>query len=397
MNALISRSFPAGKVNAPPSKSMAHRLLICSCLAGGCSTVSNIAYSEDVLATIDCLCSLGARIEKLPDSVKVDATEFMSRSSDMHCRESGSTLRFMIPLAMLKGEEIRLYGSSRLLERPLNVYADIAEDIGADFSLKDGYVSVNGRLSSGSYSIRGDISSQFITGMMFALAYLREESRIEVTGTFESRSYILLTVSSLKEFGFDVEISGNTIFINRSDMIGGRDVSVEADESNAAFLDCYEGIEVLGRNEETVQGDRVYSRHFDSLKSGYCMIDLSDCPDLGPILIAMAALNEGAHFTGTRRLSIKECDRGMAMKEELEKLGASITVNDNDIYVEKRNLHSIEEELSCHNDHRIVMALTYVLTDIGGKIAGIEAVRKSFPDYFDRIKKLGAVVEEYDS
>ena len=386
-----------GRIDAPPSKSLAHRYLIGAALSGQKCTLRGVDYSEDVLASIDCLEALGAKITTEKDFLTVDPCGFMTADDPvLNCRESGSTLRFFIPLALTMGKRVRLCGSERLLERPLTVYEDIAKDKDFEFTKTESSLTVCGKLESGNYKIRGDISSQFITGLIFALVYLGGRSTVEIISPFESRSYIDLTVSALRTFGADVSFKDEfTIEIAKSDMKAytGR---IEGDYSNAAFLEAFNRqgseIEIGNLNPESLQGDRVYSEYFDAIDEGAPTLDISDCPDLGPVLFALAALKNGATFTGTDRLKVKESDRGAVMDEELKKLGGGLVFGDNSITVPRRDLKYSGEVLSGHNDHRIVMALSVVLSVIGGSIEGAEAVKKSYPGFFDDIKALGAEV-----
>ncbi|MBR6789254.1 MAG: 3-phosphoshikimate 1-carboxyvinyltransferase [Oscillospiraceae bacterium] len=388
----------SGEISAPPSKSMAHRYLIGAALSRETCTMSGVDFSEDILASIDCLKALGAAITVDGDRVTVDPAGFMQAESPvLECRESGSTLRFFIPLALCMGRPVTFRGSQRLLERPLDVYEELCREKDFLFRKDAGSVTVCGRLEGGDYELRGDISSQFITGLIFALVYLNEDASIRVIPPFESRSYIDLTISALHSFGADVCFTGeHRIEIQKSRMhaFAGR---IEGDYSNAAFLDAFNAlgsdIRVGNLNPASLQGDRVYRDYFPLLTAGVPTLDISDCPDLGPVLFALAAMKNGAVFTGTDRLKAKESDRGAAMHEELRKLGGGLIFGDNTITVPKQILHRPDDILDGHNDHRIVMALSVILSKTGGSVSGAEAVRKSYPGFFDDIRKLGAAVE----
>ena len=398
MTATFKPSRLSGKIDAPPSKSMAHRYLIGAALSEQKCTLSGVDYSEDILASIDCLKALGVKITTDEDKVFIDPAEFMTVENPiLECRESGSTLRFFIPLALCLGKKVTLKGSDRLFERPLSVYEDLCRENGFVFNKNTNSVTVKGKLESGNYTVRGDISSQFITGLIFALVYLGKSSSIEIIPPFESRSYIDLTVSALKSFGAEVLFSEEyKIEVNPSKMhaFSGR---IEGDYSNAAFLDAFKflgsEVEVTNLNPESLQGDRVYYEYFKKISSSTPTLDISDCPDLGPVLFALAALKNGAVFLGTDRLKAKESDRGAAMHEELKKLGGGLLFGNNSITVPKQTLQYKGEVLEGHNDHRIVMAMAVVLSVTGGAISGAEAVRKSYPGFFEDIKKLGATVE----
>ena len=387
-----------GTIEAPPSKSMAHRYLIGAALSKKICTLSGIDFSEDILASIDCLKSLGVKIAVDKDKVTIDPSGFMQAENPvLECRESGSTLRFFIPLTLCLGKSVTLRGSQRLLERPLGVYEDLCREKGFEFCKTHEFVTVCGKLESGSYELRGDVSSQFITGLIFALVYLGKDSSIHIIPPFESRSYIKLTISALKSFGANVEFTDEyTIEIKNTQMhaYSGR---IEGDYSNAAFLEAFNhigsDIHINNLNPESLQGDRVYREYFAQISAGTPTLDISDCPDMGPILFALASMKNGAVFTGTERLKAKESDRGLAMHEELKKLGGGLIFGNNVITVPKQKLQYSEIPINSHNDHRIVMSMSVILSKIGGLIEGAEAIRKSYPGFFDDIKQLGAEVK----
>lgn len=398
MIATFQKSLLRGKVEAPPSKSMAHRYLIGAALSGERCLLSGVDYSEDILASLDCLKALGAEIVTENDTVSVDPKGFMKKNQiPLECRESGSTLRFFIPLALCLGQTVTLRGSRRLLERPLDVYETLCREKGFSFQKDEGSVTLCGKLKSGDYKIRGDISSQFITGLIFALVHLGGDSSIEILPPFESRSYIDLTLSALRSFGADVSFAGEYRIEIRAARLHAFSGRIEGDYSNAAFLDAFNHIgseiEIGNLNPHSLQGDRVYAEYFRKISEGTPTLDISDCPDLGPVLFSLAALKNGAVFTGTDRLKAKESDRGAAMHEELVKLGGSLIFGNNTITVPKQELRDGGEMLDGHNDHRIVMALSVILSQIGGSICGAEAIRKSYPGFFRDIQKLGAKVE----
>ncbi len=386
-----------GTIDAPPSKSMAHRYLIGAALSGQKSTLMGVDYSEDILASIDCLKALGATITTDKDTVVIDPRGFMQAENPvLQCRESGSTLRFFIPLALCLGKKVTMHGSERLLERPLGVYEELCRENGFTFEKDKNSVTLCGSLKSGNYKIRGDISSQFITGLILALVYLGKDSSIEILPPFESRSYINLTVSALKSFGADVAIKDKYRIEIKTFKMRNFSGRIEGDYSNAAFLDAFNHIgseiHVGNLNPDSLQGDKVYADYFKKICTGTPTLDISDCPDLGPVLFALAALKNGAAFTGTDRLKAKESDRGAAMHEELSKLGGGLIFGDNKIIVPKQELRYQGEILDGHNDHRIVMAMSVILSKSGGSIKGAEAIKKSYPGFFEDIRQLGAEV-----
>ena len=253
-----------GSIDAPPSKSMAHRYLIGAALSKTHCVISGVDYSEDILASIDCLRALGAEIYTDHDTVSIHPEGFMKTEHPvLECRESGSTLRSFIPLALCLGKDVTLRGSRRLLERPLDVYEALCSEHHFLFRKTEKEVTLCGRLASGNYRIRGDISSQFITGLIFALLYLGGESSIQILPPLESRSYIHLTLSALQSFGADVAFSDSySIVIHKSPMhsFSGR---IEGDYSNAAFLDAFNyigsDIRIHNLKTDSLQGDKVYA------------------------------------------------------------------------------------------------------------------------------------------
>lgn len=400
MIATIEKGTAYGRVEAPPSKSVSHRYLICGALSGG-SVIKNVAFSEDIKATLNCLKALGAECDIDGSTVKIGgiSPDKAVKSTELFCNESGSTLRFLIPLCLLFGQKITLKGTERLMSRSLAVYKDMCLSQGIEFSEDKESITVCGKLSAGKYSVRGDVSSQFISGLMFALPLLENDSIIDITGAIESGSYLGMTVKALADFGIRISRTDeHTVFIKGNQTYKPRTLCVEGDYSNAAFLEAFNSVggnvAVTGLKKDTCQGDAVYRKLFGKLVRGCPEIDISDCPDLAPVLMAVAAANNGVRLTGTHRLKIKESDRGKAMAEELSKFGCSVKVYENEIEVKKRGITTPTDILSGHNDHRIVMALSLLCSITGGSISGAEAVNKSFPDYFRRLASLGIKVEE---
>ncbi|MBQ8213041.1 MAG: 3-phosphoshikimate 1-carboxyvinyltransferase [Clostridia bacterium] len=385
----------SGTVKAPPSKSMAHRLLIAAAMSEGTSVVHGLSGSEDVCATLDCLAALGVSYTRNGDTATLCGTDMTKAvpSGDLYCRESGSTLRFMIPIALLSGNEVTLVGAPSLMKRPMGIYEDICREKGLCFAKKDNAITVKGPLPAGEYVLPGDVSSQFITGLLFALPCVGE-SRIRILPPFESRSYVDLTLSALRDFGVAVEWEdAYTLFIPANTRFTARICEVEGDYSNAAFLDALNllgsDVTVTGLRADSLQGDRVYRDYFEALKKGCPTLNISDCPDLGPILFALAAAGQGGVFEGTRRLRIKESDRAAVMAEELAKFGTRVTVEEDRVTVDPNGFHAPTAPLFGHNDHRVVMSMAVLCTKVGGTVTGAEAVGKSYPDFFDDLKALG--------
>lgn len=394
-------------VKAPHSKSAAHRMLICAGLASGVSTVRGVDISEDILATIDCLRALGAEVTVInaggeetenitlaQDAViRVRGTDpAFADSAVLRCRESGSTLRFMAPVAALSGREMVLTGSSKLMSRPLTVYDDLFREKGMTTERTGEAMSICGRLVPGTYTVPGNISSQFISGLLFALPLADGDSRIVIEGRAESRPYIDMTIETLRDFGVWTGWGqdGRVISIPGGQSYKAHDAEVEGDWSGAAFLIAL-GAEVTGLDAGSTQGDKICTEYFRKLDEGQAQLDITDCPDLGPVIAAYAACRNGCVMTGTKRLMYKESDRGNSIKAELAKFGVSVDVEEDSITVGCGAV-TPAECLYGHNDHRIVMALSVICAHTGGVIEGAEAVNKSFPDFFERLTEMGVSV-----
>lgn len=395
----IKAGRACGRVNIAPSKSVGHRLLINAALTEGVSLLSRVPSNEDIAATVDCLRALGAQIslDGQGNCTVQGMTGGRSGERVLSCRESGSTLRFLIPVALLDGVSTRFEGSPRLMERPLEIYRRICAERGIEWRQDASGLRVCGRLCGGEYSLAGNVSSQFVTGLLLALAEKREDSRIVLTTPPESNSYIDITVKTLADFGISVERPDPRELIIRGGQhrVAVRGLEVEGDESGAAFfggLNALGGsVDVEGLSPHTLQGDRVWRRCFDELRVGMPTISVADCPDLAPVLMAVAAALNGVVLTDTARLCLKESDRGEAMRLELEKCGVKVEVGDNSIRVSGRP-HPPHVPIDGHNDHRVVMAMAVLLTVLGGELEGAEAVSKSMPEFFGLLEGLGIEV-----
>ena len=405
MLARIKKSTASGMIAAPPSKSMSHRLLIAAGLARGVSVISGIAMSEDVSATMDALRAFGAEVGISGDTVTVRGADISKAvvQSPINCRESGSTLRFFIPIAMTRNDEISFTGYGRLMSRPMEIYEGIANKQGLLFENDGKAINVRGPLESGIYEVQGNISSQFISGLIFALPLLDGDSEIKMIPPVESRPYIDMTLKAVSEFGIKYKADGDTIAIPGGQRYLPADICVESDYSNAAFLDAFNliggSVEVTGLSENSLQGDRIYKELFSSLAScrdGKFTADISQCPDLGPILMGTLAMCGGGKLTGTRRLRIKESDRAEAMRNELSKFGIDLTVKENEITVHSGKLRRPETVLDTHNDHRIAMTLAVLCSSVGGDIDNCQVVNKSYASFWRDIISLGIEAELTD-
>ena len=401
MKVKILPSKTSGEVSAPPSKSFAHRYLIGSVLSCGKCVIKNIADSDDISATLSCIEQLGGSVTKDGNIVTVIPTnEKQIENAVFDCKESGSTLRFFIPVVLATGaKNCTFLGSERLLARGIKEYEKLFENSDVKIKSDEKSIEVNGTLSAGNYEISGEVSSQYTTGMLFALSRLSGKSTLKITGNAESRAYVDMTIKVLKDFGADItETEKNFFEINGKGRLSPGEFTVEGDWSNAAFLIALSRlvgtISVSGLNENSVQGDKICIEAFETLDGENAEIDLKDCPDLAPILFSYAAYKNGGKFINTRRLRVKESDRANVMAEELKKFGANVKVYENSAEIEKTQLKPPIVPLCGHNDHRIVMALSVLAAVLGAEIDGAEAVNKSYPDFFRVIKKAGVNVYE---
>ena len=401
MDIRIEKSLARGSIKAPPSKSMAHRLLICAALAEGESVIHGVSSCDDVLATIDCLSELGAKFEYEGDTVKVTGANLSVASPEncLFCRESGSTLRFLVPICLLLGKNVMMTGSGTLMQRPLGVYLALAKEKGLTFLQDENSIVLRGPLAAGEYRIPGNVSSQFISGLMFALPLADGDSKINIIPPVVSRPYIDMTLEALREFGIKIEWEDDhTLVIPGNQKYRASETRVEGDYSGAAFFAALaslgDDVSIEGLKENSTQGDKIYESYFGMLEKGIPTIHIGDCPDLGPVLFAVAAAKYGGIFTGTSRLRYKESDRGEAMANELRKFGAAVAIHKDTIVVYPADFHEPSEPLEGHNDHRIVMSLAVLLTKTGGTIRGAEAVSKSFPEFFSLLSSLGVSIKE---
>ena len=405
MNVTIEKSTAYGEISAPPSKSMAHRYIICAALANGESVISNVDFSEDIKATIDCIKTLGADVKVEGSTVIVDGSKsFLSAPGDtltFNCRESGSTMRFFMGIAMTLPVISEFYGSETLRNRPFGIYENILKnDSSLSFERQSDRIVIKGGIRENDFEVAGNISSQFITGLLLALSIKGEGGSIKLIPPVESRSYINMTIQAMNEFGINVGWKDeNTLYVESGCKYICKNIEVEGDYSNAAFLDAFNliggKVKVNGLNEKSLQGDRIYKEYFEKLLCEKATLDIADCPDLGPVLFAMAAASKGGVFTSTARLKIKESDRGSVMCEELAKFGINTHMEENSIEI-GCGLNAPTVAVDGHNDHRIVMSMALLLSATGGTINGAQAVRKSYPGFFEDIEKLGIKITKED-
>ena len=397
----------SGTVTPPPSKSMAHRLIIAAALGAGVSTIRNVALSQDIAATLRCVAALGGQWEQ-PEEGVLRIRGFGGRTPDpsaplphFDCGESGSTLRFFIPIALAAAGGGVFTGHGRLMERPQKPYFDLFDEMGIFHTLQDGVLTVRGRLTPGEYRLPGNVSSQFFTGLLFALPLLEGDSTVVSTTALESSDYITMTMSAMEAAGVPVtELPPESRGFRVSHHpYAPLEATVEADWSQAgfwyaaSFLDNH--LTVQGLNPRSAQGDMVVSQLYWQLaKPGDTEIDLSGCPDLLPPLAVMAAARQGTtRFVNGARLRIKESDRLTAVANLLTALGGAVEELPDGLVVQGGRPLTGGRVDGC-NDHRIVMAAAIAATRCAGAVTilGAQAVRKSYPDFFDVYQSLGGAV-----
>ncbi|MEG0165015.1 3-phosphoshikimate 1-carboxyvinyltransferase [Anaerorhabdus sp.] len=409
-------------IQIPPSKSMAHRAIVCASLAHGKSVITNLDYSVDIQTTINGMRQLGADIKQYDDYVEIEGIKNFEdcKETIIECNESGSTLRFFIPLFSLTNKPITFTGTKRLMERPQGIYREMFQQQGLIFKQENGKIEIEGKLKPQTYHVKGDVSSQFISGLCFVLPLLEQDSIIQIAPPFESRSYVDLTIQMMENFGVHIEFKDdNTLYIAGNQQYIAKDTRVEGDFSQLGFfavLGALQGpLDCIGLNTESLQGDKQIVQilkdmgcHIEQLKDGYrfhqsklngCTIDLNNCPDLGPILSTCASYALGkTTIVNAGRLRIKESDRIAAMESELLKVGVDFTSTMDTITINGPTEWKCNELLHGHNDHRIVMALTIgsTLASNSIEIDDAQSIKKSYPGFFEDICKLGILVEKLD-
>ncbi len=403
MNVTITPAALRGAITPPPSKSQAHRVIIAAALSDGVCRLSNVALSQDIQATLRCMRTLDAdasadgsviRGAMLTDGHEEPAPQIMD------CGESGSTLRFLIPVALaLKGAG-RFTGHGRLMERPQEPYFEIFREKGISYDCRDGVLSVAGRLTPGEYALRGDVSSQFVTGLLYALPLLEGDSFIRLTTPLESRGYVDMTLEALALFGVRAQAREDGYFVPGNQTYRHRDGLVEADYSQAAFWYAANGlggaVDIRGLNPRSVQGDkRIVAYHERLCAPGPVELDVSQCPDLVPALAAQAALRAGetTRIVGAARLRIKESDRLDTVCTELGRLGAEIRQGPD--FLELRGVEALGGGAAdSHNDHRIAMMLAVAACRATGPVTvtGAGCVAKSYPNFWEDYERLGGQI-----
>lgn len=395
----------SGIVSAPPSKSVAHRAILCAALSSGDSKILKLSYSDDIRATLSAVSALGAKITDIEGGIEVSGVCKVKKldNIEIDCNESGSTLRFIIPVALAIGGKISLTGKGRLMERPLDDYFKIFDKDGISYTKKGNSLCLDGKLKGGRYELSGNVSSQYITGLLYGLSMLSVDSEIFITTPLESAAYVEMTIDTMSKFGISIEKSSDLrhFVIKGNQKYESGEYCVEGDFSQAAFYFVANAIgnniEINGLSDCSAQGDKEIVSIVEEMRTAKSehTIDVSQVPDLVPILAVLATQTEGiTHIVGAKRLRIKESDRLSAISEELRKLGAKIEEKEDSLTIfGKTQLHG--GELTAHNDHRIAMSVAIASTVATENItlSGYESVRKSYPDFWEKFQSLGGEIK----
>ena len=413
---IIKADKLVGELSPPPSKSVLHRYIIASSLAKGISKIENISFSEDIIATIEAMKKLGAKIEQKDNYLLIDGSDTfknLNENIEIDCNESGSTLRFLFPLSIVKKNKVLFKGRGKLFKRPMTPYFKNFEK----FKIKHSYINENailleGQLKAGIYEIDGNISSQFITGLLFSLPLLDRESKIIINGKLESSNYIDISLDCLNKFGVKIINNSYQEFIiegNQSYRAGN--YRTEADYSQAAFFLVANAIgskiKINDLSEDSLQGDKKiidYISEIDNWNSKDTLVlDGSETPDIIPILSLKAAVSgKKIEIVNVERLRIKESDRLKATVEELSKLNFDLIEKKDSILINSRealkaNKNEKIVSLSAHSDHRIAMMIAIAATCYDGEILldNLDCVKKSYPNFWEVFLSLGGKIYEY--
>ena len=414
MNVTITPTRLHGAVTPPPSKSQAHRLILAAALGQGESRISNVAFSQDILATLSCMEQLGAQWKKL-DAHTISVTGLQGRRPlccadglpHFDCGESGSTLRFLIPIALAVAGGGVFTGHGRLMERPQKPYFDLFDEKGISHTLENGVLTVRGTLHAGEYALAGNVSSQFFTGLLYALPLLEGDSRIVSTTALESWGYIAMTLDALRLCG--VAVTAPRAEEGSFAVPGGQrfcpiDGAVEADWSQAGFWYAAAAlgsdVEIQGMNARSEQGDRVVADAYEQLRrAGDVTLDVAQCPDLVPPLAAMAAVRQGrTEIVNALRLRMKESDRLASVTAVLRAMGAEVEELPEGLIFHGADHLAGGVTVDAHNDHRIAMmaAMAAVRCTAPVTITGAECVRKSYPDFWEVYERHGGRITRED-
>ena len=397
MDITIFPTHLQGTVTAIPSKSQAHRLLICAAFADQETSLVCRDTNQDIEATVSCLNALGAQIQRTETGYHILPIKNLPATAILNCCESGSTLRFMLPIVGALGVDATFLMEARLPNRPLSPLWEEMERKGCQLSRPThSTLRCQGKLKGGTYQIGGGVSSQFITGLLFATALMAEDSSIEITSRLESKPYVMMTQQALKLFGIDstnYQIKGGQVFHTPGTL------AVEGDWSNGAFFLAAQTlgsqITVENLDPKSAQGDRVAAHLLSELRERYCTISAVDIPDLVPILAVVAGQSHGACFTDIKRLRLKETDRVATVCAMLNALGASACSTTDTLTIIPAAYGSCT--ICAQNDHRIAMSAAIAATVANGPVTVLNAdsVNKSYPRFWEEYRRLGGNYEQY--
>lgn len=406
MTLTITPGRLSGAITPPASKSQTHRVIIAAALSGGNSRISNVSGSLDITATLNCMAAMGAAWQEPdPRTVAVSGigADRKPAAGIMDCGESGSTLRFLIPvsLAVCGGGTFR--GHGRLMERPQTPYFELFDQKGIAYRQQGDTLTVTGRLTPGTYALPGDVSSQFITGLMYALPLLEGDSEIVLTTRLESSGYVDMTIDALRQFGVTVVPTETGWRIPGNQVYQAKAAAVEPDFSQAGFYYAAAGmgnpVEITGMNPQSVQGDRMVLDYMKKLDgTGEVILDVRECPDLVPPLAVRAALRDGeiTRIVNAGRLRIKESDRLASVTQVLTALGAKVQEQPDSLTIYGVDVLRGGVTVDSWNDHRIAMMAGIAATCCREPvtITGAESVRKSYPGFWDDLRTLGLSIRE---
>ena len=396
MELTIQPSKLRGTIAAIPSKSQAHRLLICAAFADRPTALTCPQTNQDIEATAACLNALGACVTRTETGYEVQPIAALPERATLPCGESGSTLRFMLPIAGALGMDTTFLLRGRLPQRPLSPLWEELEGKGCVLTRPTSdTIRCTGRLRPGAYRIDGGVSSQFVTGLLYALSLLKEESTLTLTGTVESVPYIHMTLQALETFGLTLPKEGWRFSISPGPLRSPGVLMVEGDWSNAAFWFAAKAlgskIKITGMDPASPQGDRAVVSCLEALEE-YAVIDAANIPDLVPILSVAAAAKQGARFINAGRLRLKETDRLATTAALINGLGGQAEIDGNTLTIHGAGCTG--GTVDATGDHRIAMAAAIAATVCTGPVTvlGAESVEKSYPAFWDDYKKLGGIL-----
>lgn len=407
MNITITPGLLSGEILPPASKSQAHRMIIAAALAEGESIISHVNVSQDILATLRCMEVLGAEACWLDETtLKVTGHSRPAAFREMDCGESGSTLRFLIPIALAVAGKGSFCGHGRLMERPQEPYFALFRERGIRYARSGARLEVEGKLTPGIYQLPGNVSSQFITGLLYALTLLDGDSEIRLTTDLESSGYVDMTLDALRQFGVRVTETAWGYLVPGNQKYTPFHGDVEADYSQSGFFYAMAGmgsrLNILGMNPHSAQGDRAVVTHMEALNApGTVTIDVKACPDLVPPLAARAALRPGeaTHIVGAGRLRIKESDRLNSVRTVLNAMGAEVQEHPDALTIHGKEALAGGVTVDSFNDHRIAMMAAVAATrcEKPVTITGAQCVEKSYPAFWKDYAMLGGIIREEQS